>query len=99
MGETIAVLPCAEAQARRAGVLRIAHYHRERSPLSLADCIALATAETAGTLVSSDRMLLRAARSEGIALRPVRLRRPTPALSERSYEQGSNGHMSCYGRT
>lgn len=72
VADAITVLPCDEAQGRRAGALRAAHYDRRAAPLSLADCFGLATAEAAGALVSSDRALLRVARREGVAVHRVR---------------------------
>jgi PIN domain nuclease of toxin-antitoxin system len=47
--------------------LRAAHYHRERSPLSLADCICLAAVKPAGAVATADEAMLVAAKSEGIA--------------------------------
>jgi len=38
------VIDVTEAIAREAGRIRAAHYHREHRPLSMADCLALATA-------------------------------------------------------
>jgi PIN domain nuclease of toxin-antitoxin system len=51
--------------------LRTAHYHRERSPLSLADCICLAAAGPDGAVATADRAMLRAAEAEGIATTPL----------------------------
>jgi predicted nucleic acid-binding protein len=38
------ILDVSQAIAREAGRIRAAEYHRERRPVSLADCVALATA-------------------------------------------------------
>jgi predicted nucleic acid-binding protein len=47
--------------------LRADHYHRTRMPLSLADCICLATAiKLKAALATSDAALARAARAEGV---------------------------------
>jgi len=55
-----------EAVALRAGRLHARHYHRTRRPLSLADCIALATAMSLGQrLATSDPALLAGAAEEG----------------------------------
>lgn len=55
--------------AERAGRLRGRHYNRSRAALSMADCIALATASgEAATLVTGDRALIEAARAEGVAV-------------------------------
>lgn len=50
---------------RRAGALHAGHHHRTSSPLSLADCLALATAiERDDALATADEPLLAAARAE-----------------------------------
>lgn len=51
---------------RGAARLRSAHYHRKRSPLSLADCICLAATGPDDVLATADRPLLAAARAAGI---------------------------------
>jgi PIN domain nuclease of toxin-antitoxin system len=80
LATTIEVLPLEEPEARRAAVLRAGHYHRQRSPLSLADCFLLAIAERKGAeIATSDPPVARVARAEGIALEPLpdaRGRRP-----------------------
>lgn len=50
----------------RAGELRARHYHRQRSPLSLADCHLLAAAAPGDAIVTADRPLARAAEREGV---------------------------------
>lgn len=56
-----------EAIARRAGELRAQRYQRTARPLSLADCVAAATAEHLGEpLATPDVQLAELARSEGI---------------------------------
>lgn len=52
---------------RDAARLRSAHYDRQRSPLSLADCTCLAATGQDDSLATADRPLLFAARAEGIA--------------------------------
>jgi PIN domain nuclease of toxin-antitoxin system len=53
--------------ARRAGELRSMHYHRTRCDVSIADCIALATAESAGEpLATTDGHLVVVARDLGL---------------------------------
>jgi len=60
------VLPVTDEIARRAGALHAGHYHRVRSPLSLADCVCLATAmDRDESLATADGPLLEAARAEG----------------------------------
>ncbi len=57
--------PIDDGIGRRAGALHAGHYHRTRSPLSLADCLALATAiEHDDALATADAPLLAAARAE-----------------------------------
>ena len=58
--------------ARSAGGLRARHYHRSRSPLSLADCAAAATAlHRAIPLATSDGPLAAVVRREGGAVVPL----------------------------
>lgn len=58
--------------ALRAAELRRTEYHRTRAPVSLADCTAIALAERlGGSLVTSDRAMLHAARSIGVAVTSV----------------------------
>jgi len=63
-----------------AGKLHARHYDRKTSPLSMADCVALATSlSLAQPLATSDQALAAAARLEGagvIALPDARGRRP-----------------------
>lgn len=66
--------------ARSAGGLRAEHYHRESRPLSLADCICIATAAHLGaSLATTDRHLAATARAmdvEVVALPNSAGRRP-----------------------
>lgn len=52
--------------AALAGSLRARHYRRRANDVSLGDCFVLATASADGTIVTSDRALVRTARDEGI---------------------------------
>ena len=53
--------------ARRAATLRARHYHRERRPLSLADCVCLATAVKLSTdLATTDPVLYGLAHELGV---------------------------------
>lgn len=62
------VVAADEAVGLLAGRLHARHYHRTRCPLSLADCVALATALLLGQrLATSDPALLGAAADEGCA--------------------------------
>ena len=72
-----------------AGRLHAHHYHRTRRPLSLADCVALATALALGQrLATSDPALIAAGGDEGcqmIALPDARGQRPSVGESIGSY--------------
>jgi PIN domain nuclease of toxin-antitoxin system len=59
------------ALTRAAALLRATHYHRTRSPLSLAECICLAAAQRGGRVATADAPMLDAARAEGIATVPL----------------------------
>ena len=68
----LAVVPCDEAIAVRAGELRASWYDRRTAALSLADCMAMATADALGAaLVTSDGVLCRVAQRAGIRVHPV----------------------------
>jgi len=55
-----------------AGRVRATHYHRADRPVSLADCIAVAAAQTAGTaLATSDRALADVADRIGVPVTPI----------------------------
>jgi len=59
-------------RACRAAELRARHYHRTRSPVTLADCGAIALAEQLEVeLVTSDQAMIRVARAEGVVVIPV----------------------------
>lgn len=61
----VEVVAVDEHVALSAGRLHAAHYHRVRRALSLADCVALATALSVGDrLATSDPALISAARDE-----------------------------------
>ena len=66
--DLVDVVAPAEADAWRAAQLRVKHYDRRRSPLSLADCFLLATATTVDRIATADQPVATAARSEGIAI-------------------------------
>ena len=58
--------------ADRAATLRARHFHRLECPLSMADCVALATAlATGSTLATSDSHLAAVGRANGCAILPV----------------------------
>lgn len=76
----MATKPVDSALAVAAGLLRARHYHRESSPVSLADCITAATAIQARVpLATADPALaamVRAVGGEVVALPDRRGRRP-----------------------
>jgi predicted nucleic acid-binding protein len=80
IGESVTVLAVDEPTARSGADVRARRYHPSRSPLSLADCVLLATAREAHAAVATaDRPLAAAARAEGIEIRALpdsRGRRP-----------------------
>ena len=51
--------------------LRAKHYHRERRPLSLADCICVASAGSDGAVATADEAMLAMAEAEGIRTVPL----------------------------
>jgi predicted nucleic acid-binding protein len=66
------VIPVDGPIAQRAGDLRARHYDRATRPVSLADCVALATAITAhDRLATSDPALAATARAEGCLVIPL----------------------------
>lgn len=67
----LALAPLGPAEAWRAGELRAAHYHRERAPLSMADCLLLASAAKGASIATADRPL--AAVAERLGTRVVEL--------------------------
>jgi PIN domain nuclease of toxin-antitoxin system len=68
---TLSVVHLDEQLARRAGELRVEHYHRSRSPLSLADVILLASAQPGGRIVTADPDVLTTA--EGLGIETIEL--------------------------
>ena len=60
------VMPVDEGIGLRAGSIHAHHYHRQRRPISMADCVTLATALSIGQrLGTADRALLATAVEEG----------------------------------
>jgi PIN domain nuclease of toxin-antitoxin system len=79
VAETLTLAELDEDMAYAAGALRKRHYDRKTSPLSLADCFALAAAVRDGALATADPPLAAAAREEAVdvmALPDSRGRRP-----------------------
>lgn len=58
--------------SRTAAAIRAQHYHRQRSPLSLADCACIATAISLDTdLATTDALLAQEARDAGVDVIPL----------------------------
>lgn len=64
--EVLNVLPVNGPVAHRAAQLRSRHYRRRGSELSMADCVALASADSKDRLATADPALAEAARKENI---------------------------------
>lgn len=65
---SLALLPVDERMARKAADVRARRYHRTRVPVSLADCVLLAAADTMDALATADAPLIAAARAEGVQI-------------------------------
>ncbi|HEX6753271.1 MAG TPA: PIN domain-containing protein [Solirubrobacterales bacterium] len=63
---SLAVVNLDELLARRAAELRVEHYHRSRSPLSLADVILIASAREGDRIATADPDVLATATALGI---------------------------------
>lgn len=73
LATSLPVVPIGEAEARRGAEIRISHYHRQTSPLSLADCLLLGAAAVLDAAVATtDGPVARAARSEGLDVMALR---------------------------
>lgn len=65
-------IACDVGIARRAGEIRAANYRKATMEVSLADCVAVATAESVGgTLVTSDAELVQLASRLGVPVHPI----------------------------
>jgi predicted nucleic acid-binding protein len=67
----LGTVPLTALLARRAAALRLAHYHRIRRPLSLADCVLLASAGEGDQIATADAHVLAVAPEEGIKPIPL----------------------------
>lgn len=64
--------PVSASIADQAGALRAKHYHRTRSPVSMSDCVAAATAAQLGLeLATSDQVLADLASTMGVRVIPI----------------------------
>ncbi|MGH2723375.1 MAG: PIN domain-containing protein [Actinomycetota bacterium] len=69
LATSLEVLAVGEAEARRAASIRSEHYHRQRAPLSLADCMLIASAAVHGAAVAtSDTLVAEVAAEEGVGV-------------------------------
>lgn len=67
LATTLELIPIGEAEARRGASVRAEHYHRQRAPLSMADCLLIAAASLLqASIATSDELLAAVARREGI---------------------------------
>jgi predicted nucleic acid-binding protein len=71
LGTAVQVSAHEEPNAWRAADLRLRHYNRKTSQLSLADCFLLAAAGPADSVATADPPLAAAARSEAIEVVPL----------------------------
>lgn len=69
--ESVELVPVDESLARNAADVRARHYHRTRTPVSLADCVLIAAARSADALVTTDEPLTLVARAEGVQVREL----------------------------
>lgn len=68
LGNAVRLIDLTPARAWRAAELRRAHYHRSRSPISLADSVLLATADPEYEVATADPHVITVARAEGIGV-------------------------------
>lgn len=66
LAAAVELVPLDASVAWRAASLRATRYHRSRAPLSLADCVLLASAQSADVVATADRPVLRAAEDMGL---------------------------------
>jgi predicted nucleic acid-binding protein len=70
--DRIELIPVDESIARDAADIRARHYHRTRTPISLADCVLTAAAKSAGAIATADKPLVRVASAEGVQVKELR---------------------------
>lgn len=70
-GGVITEVPLDTRRARRAAEIRVAHYHRSRRPISLADAILLASADPEDRIATSDPDVLAVAEAEQLNTLPL----------------------------
>lgn len=67
LGNAIAPIPLTLEIAREAASVRARHYHGKRRPLSLADCVLLASGDDGDRLATADPHILAVAPEEGLS--------------------------------
>jgi uncharacterized protein with PIN domain len=72
LGDSLEVVVSTDVEAWQAAALRSAHYNKQTSPLSMADCLLLAHATLSDdSIATSDPPLAEAARREGLDVEPL----------------------------
>jgi predicted nucleic acid-binding protein len=71
LGTAVRVIPHGESNAWRAAEIRLRYYDRRANPLSLADCLLLASVEPPDELATADPGIAAVARAEGTRLLPL----------------------------
>jgi predicted nucleic acid-binding protein len=71
LGVAVRVIPHGESNAWRAADIRLRYYDRRTNPLSLADCLLLASVEPPDELATADPAIAAVARAEGTRLLPL----------------------------
>jgi predicted nucleic acid-binding protein len=71
LGTALRVIPHGTSNAWRAAEIRLRYYDRRTSPLSLADCLLLASVEPTDEVATADPAIAAAARAEGTRLLPL----------------------------
>lgn len=70
-GSLVDIVPVDASLAWRGALLRARYYHRTTCPVSLADCVLLATPGPDDSIATADPAVAAVARAEGIALVPL----------------------------
>jgi PIN domain nuclease of toxin-antitoxin system len=71
VAERMKLVPTDEQIARDAADIRARRYHRTRSPVSLADCVLLASAGESDSVATADAPLIRVAEAENVKVRAL----------------------------
>ena len=68
---SLEVVDCDEPRATRAGELRSRYYRSRDCPVSIADCVLVASTAPQDVIATSDGPVLEVARAEGVAVIPL----------------------------